>query len=194
MNIPFEPERFVQFAGQGDAAVVEAFLDAGMPPDSREPRRGSTALIHAAAGGHARIVARLLDAGAALARTDDDGTTALAAASYFGKVAVVEALLAHGADARVVPEDVAEPTALDAAIWGGDLRIVKMLVAAGADAIGARRETPPLVRTAYTGRLEILGVLLEARPPQAVLRRAREAARAARHAAAEALLAKALAP
>ncbi len=193
MHVAFEPERLVQFAGQGDAAVVEAFLQAGMPPDATEPRRGSTALIHAAANGHARIVARLLEAGASPNFADKDGTTALAAACYFAKPAVVEALLAKGGDPRAVPAG-AGVSAVEAAIWGGNARIVKLLVAAGADAVGAAREMPPLVRAAYTGRVEILGVLLEARPPQAVVRRAVEAARRARHVEAEALLSKALAP
>ena len=193
MTIAFEPERLVQFAGQGDAAVVEAFLEAGMRPDATEPRRGSTALIHAAANGHLRIVARLLEAGASPNLPDQDGTTALAAACYFGRAAVVDALLAKGAEARVAAAGAAV-SALEAAIWSGDARIVKRLLAAGADPVGASRETPPLVRAAYTGRLEILGALLDARPPPAVLRRAREAARRARHPEAEALLARALGP
>jgi len=193
MNVAFEPERFVQFAGQGDAAVVEAFLEAGMSPDAAEPRRGSTALIHAAASGHLRIVTRLLDAGASPRHADNGGTTPLSAACYFGKEAVVEVLLDRGAEVRAaVAGDGA--SALDAAIWSGNARIVKRLIEKGADAAGERRETPPLVRAAYTGRVEILGALLERRPSVAVIRRALEAARRARHAEAEALLAKALGP
>jgi ankyrin repeat protein len=193
MNVAFEPDRLVQFAGQGDAAVVEAFLEAGMSPDAKETRRGSTALIHAAANGHSRIVARLLDAGAAVNRPDDDGTTALAAACYFGRAPLVELLLAKGADPRAASKDGAT-SALEAAIWGGDARIVKMLLAAGADAVGDTREAPPLVRAAYTGRVEIVSALLEAKLPVSVVRRALEAARLARHAAAETVLSKALPP
>ena len=193
MNVAFVPERLVQFAGQGDAAVVGAFLEAGMPPDSTEPRRGATALIHAAANGHARIVARLLDAGASPNRPDNDGTTPLTAACYFGKADVVKTLLARGADARSIPKDGAV-SALDAAIGSGNPGIVKWLLAAGADAVGESREVPPLARAAYAGRVEMLGLLLETRPPQAVVRRALEAARLAGHENAEALLSKALAP
>jgi uncharacterized protein len=193
MSIAFEPDRLVQFAGQGDAAVVEAFLEAGMPPDSTETRRGSTALIHAAANGHSRIVARLLGAGAAVDRPDDEGTTALTAACYFGRAAVVELLLAKGANPRAVSKDGAT-SALDAAIWGGNARIVKLLLAAGADAAGETREAPPLVRAAYTGRVEIVTALLEAKPPVVVVRRALEAAQRARHVTAEAVLSKALPP
>jgi ankyrin repeat protein len=190
MSIAFEPERLVQFAGQGDAAVVEAFLEAGMSPDAAEPKRGSTALIHAAANGHAGIVTRLLGAGAAVDRPDSEGTTALTAACNFARGPVVQLLLAKGASPSAAGRDAT--SALEAAIWGGDAGIVKRLLAAGADAIGQDRETPPLVRAAYTGRVEILAALLEAKPPGPLVRRALEAARKARHAEAEALLSKAL--
>ena len=193
MNIAFEPERLVQFAGQGDAAVVEAFLEAGMSPDVREARRGATPLIHAAANGHLRIVTRLLAAGAAVDRPDDDGTTALTAACYFGRAPIAELLLDKGADPRAVSKH-GGASPLDAAIWGGNVHIVKRLLAAGVDAAGERSEMPPLVRAAYTGRTEIVNALLEAKVPASIVRRALEAAERGRHAAVAAVLSKALAP
>ena len=192
MNVAFEAERLVQFAGQGDAAVVETFLEAGMPPDAAEPRRGATALIFAAGNGHVAIVTRLLAAGADVNRPDREGTTALAAACYYARAPVVEMLLTKGADPRMASKDAA--SALDAAIWGGDARIVTMLVAAGADAVGVAREFPPLVRAAYAGRLEMVSALLEAKPPRSVVQRALDAARRAHHQAVAAALAKALVP
>jgi ankyrin repeat protein len=106
---------------------------------------------------------------------------------------VVELLLAKGASPSAVSKDDAV-SALDAAIWSGNARIVKLLLAAGADAAGETREAPPLVKAAYTGRVEIVSALLEEKPSTALVQRALEAAHHARHAGAEALLSKALLP
>ena len=187
MNIAFEPERLVQFAGQGDAAVVEAFLDAGMNPGAIEPRHGATALINASANGHVRIASRLIAAGAALDQADRAGVTPLTAAAYAGKQAVVEMLLARGASPNP-RRDAGTMAPLQAAIAGGNVHIVTALIDAGADAIGAGDENPPLVTAAYTGRADILRLLLAAKPPESVVRGAIAAATAARHAEARALL------
>jgi hypothetical protein len=115
------------------------------------------------------------------------------AAANFAREPVVDLLLTKGADARAVSKDGAV-SALDAAIWGGNVRVVKRLMAAGADGVGARREMPPLVRAAYTGRLEVVRALLEARPPAPIVRRALEAARRVGHPPVEAVLAEAAGP
>ena len=57
-----------------------------------------TALRAAAWGGHEEIVKALLQHGADVNRTDDEGRTALIAAAYMGHSEIVEHLLDYGAE------------------------------------------------------------------------------------------------
>ena len=57
-----------------------------------------TALRAAAWGGHEEIVRALLQHGADVNRTDDEGRTALIAAAYMGHSEIVEHLLDYGAE------------------------------------------------------------------------------------------------
>ncbi len=82
---------------RGDVAAVQAFLDAGVDPDSHDQMR-NTALIFAARDGHYEIVRRLLDRGATVDWIDDEQVTALILAAFKGHAAIVELLLARGAD------------------------------------------------------------------------------------------------
>jgi outer membrane protein assembly factor BamB len=89
-------ERLWQAAREGDAAAVQALLDAGVEPDV-EFRQGGTALIFAAQRGHAEVVRLLLARGAnPNARETLNNTTAL----HFGisYPEVVRLLVEHQAD------------------------------------------------------------------------------------------------
>jgi len=82
----------------GDAAAVRRLLDAGPDLSRRDPRSGLAPLSAAALAGDTALVTTLLDAGAPLDARDQDGSTALHAAAFMGLPAVVELLLARGAD------------------------------------------------------------------------------------------------
>ena len=86
------------------------------PSQPRKYAQGGSALMYAAAGGHAGCVRRLLAAGADVRRTHLHGGTALMEAATAGSVACLEALAAAGAAADHVDGD--GVTALMAAALG----------------------------------------------------------------------------
>jgi ankyrin repeat protein len=78
----------------GDAARVEALLDAGEDPNPLG-ERGRTPLMMAAEAGNERIVRALLAGGAEPILTDDTGETALVIAAAHGHPAVCKLLMPH---------------------------------------------------------------------------------------------------
>jgi ankyrin repeat protein len=82
-------------ARDGDEARVLAALDSGVPVDAHDPldAQRSTALMVAAANGHARIVALLLARGAEASSRTASGASALGEAGRAGHAPVVELLL-----------------------------------------------------------------------------------------------------
>ena len=85
-------------ARTGALASVKALLARGAPVDSKDERRGQTALIWAAAEGHAAVVQTLIDAGADFRTRLLSGFTPLLFAVREGRIDVVRALLKAGAD------------------------------------------------------------------------------------------------
>lgn len=94
-------------------------------------RDGETALIRAAAFGHAVNVRVLLDLGALVEARDYMDETALQRAARNGKDAVVRVLLAAGADVNTKTSS--DWTALMSSVSSGSLEVVRMLVEAGAN-------------------------------------------------------------
>jgi hypothetical protein len=123
--------RLVQYAAAGDAVTVELLLAAGVSAKAAEPVWQVTPLHNAAAQGHARLVARLLELGADVNARDARGYTPLIDAAYGGRDAIVKQLLAAGARSDVRPTD--GPTALIAAVQAESPAVVELLLAAGAD-------------------------------------------------------------
>ena len=124
-------------ASIGDLAAVEVLLTHKARPKTRDGV-GATALHLAALGGHVSVVERLLttkvDVNAATKirksiRFLDTGTTPLMAALESGSIAVVEALLAHGADAHLLTKD--GIGAILFAARGGSVACLDAMVAAG---------------------------------------------------------------
>lgn len=116
-------------ASLGYEELVGWLLDHGASIEL--PGQGEPALIEAARGGHAAIVARLLAAGADVGSINGIRETALhVACSNDAGLAVVEVLLAAGAplDARRIFDE----TPLDVAIDEGAERIVELLRRCGA--------------------------------------------------------------
>ena len=89
--------RMFELAREGEAAVLAAHVDAGVPVDLTNDK-GDTLLILAAYHGHPETVGALLDRGADHGRVNDRGQTALAAAVFRQSADSVSRLLAAGAD------------------------------------------------------------------------------------------------
>ena len=77
---------------------MKALLARGATVDAKDERRGQTALMWAAAEGHAAVVQALIDAGADFKLRVPSGFTPLLFAVREGRIDVVRVLLKAGAD------------------------------------------------------------------------------------------------
>jgi ankyrin repeat protein len=85
-------------ARTGAPDVVKALLARGARVDAKDDRRGQTALMWAAAEGHAAIVQDFIEAGADFKLRTPSGFTPLLFAAREGRIDVVRVLLRAGAD------------------------------------------------------------------------------------------------
>ena len=85
-------------ARTGRLGPVKALLSRGADVDGKEERRGQTALMWAAAEGHAAVVQELIEAGADFRARVPSGFTPLLFAVREGRIGVVRVLLKAGAD------------------------------------------------------------------------------------------------
>ena len=85
-------------ARSGSHRSVKALLSRGAIVDSKDERRGQTALMWAAAEGHADVAQELIGAGADVRARVPSGLTPLLFAVREGRTAVVRVLLRAGAD------------------------------------------------------------------------------------------------
>ena len=85
-------------ARTGSPGAVKALLANGARVDATDERRGQTALMWAAAEGHAAIVGDLIEAGADVKRRVPSGFTPLFFAAREGRLDAARALLDAGAD------------------------------------------------------------------------------------------------
>jgi ankyrin repeat protein len=93
-------------ARTGTLTAVKVLLANGARVDDKDERRGQTALIWAAAEGHAPVVQALIDAGADFRTRVPSGLTPLMFAAREGRLNVVRALLKAGADVNeAIPVD-----------------------------------------------------------------------------------------
>lgn len=97
------------WAREGQAERVAAYVDAGAPVDLADPD-GNTLLMLAAYHGHADLVRALAQRSADVDRLNDRGQAPVAGAVFKGEPQVVAALLEHGAD-----PDAGHPTARETA-------------------------------------------------------------------------------
>jgi hypothetical protein len=86
-------------ARTGVPAAVKTLLAHGADVNAKESWRGQTALMWAAAEGHAETIELLLEAGAQVNARSNTGWTAMLFAAREGKIPAVKALLAGGASA-----------------------------------------------------------------------------------------------
>ena len=93
-------------ARTGTLASVRALLSRGVSVDSKDERRGQTALMWAVAEGHAAVVQELIDAGADFRARLTSGFTPLLLAVREGRIDVARVLLKAGADVNeTIPVD-----------------------------------------------------------------------------------------
>lgn len=114
----------VGFSMMGDVEAVKALLDGGLSPNQARTDTGTTgtALIFAAAQGHLDVVRLLVERGADIRRTNDDGASALDAARYNQRpdvVAYLESLLGLGTVDTAIRHDYPEFIGLESDGWGG---------------------------------------------------------------------------
>ncbi|MEV6070987.1 ankyrin repeat domain-containing protein [Nocardia sp. NPDC052001] len=97
------------FARQGDAEKLGAYLDAGVPVNLTN-ENGDSILMLAAYYGNEAAVLTLLEHGADPNVTNDAGQTPLAGAVFKGESGILKALIGAGAD-----PDAGSPSARDTA-------------------------------------------------------------------------------
>lgn len=90
----------------GSPEVADALLEAGADPAAVAERQNRLMPLHSAvAGGHARIAAALLAAGAPVDAAQESGFTPLMAAAQHGDPELLDLLLEHGADVTARTDD-----------------------------------------------------------------------------------------
>ena len=123
---------------------------AGAGVDAREGWRGQTALMWAAAEGHAAVVASLTAAGAEVDARSDAGFTPLAFAVRAGHAQAVEALVEAGADVDLTLPDGTSP--LHLAVINAHYDVAQQLLEHGADPTAAEPGWTPLHQLIWTRR------------------------------------------
>ena len=182
-----DAEVLIQAVRDGDAAIVEKFLDAQPDLASAKNEAGLSAFMAAVYAGRTEIrdlllargiVLELHEAAAAgfLVRVKEfvekdvrlaksyspDGFPVFALASVLGHKEVVEYLFAKGADVNAISNNGTGYTALTGAVASGHQEIVAFLLRHGADANHRYQGGyTPLLTAAANGHLEILKMLLE---------------------------------
>ena len=85
----------------GNMEMVKYHIKTGSDLNEKEPAGGSSPLITATVFGRNEAALALIEAGADVNQTNNDGSTALHSAAFFCRTEIVEALLAHGADKTI---------------------------------------------------------------------------------------------
>ena len=123
---------------------------AGAGVDAREGWRGQTALMWAAAEGHAAVVEPLVAAGAAVDGRSDAGFTPLAFAARAGHGDTVQALVKAGADVDLALPDGTSP--LHLAVINAHYNVALQLLEQGANPAAAEPGWTPLHQLVWTRR------------------------------------------
>ena len=115
----------------GDVAAVRRLLAVGNRSKNEKSSAGAPTTVLAAGGGHAEVVAVLLEAGSKINLPNTSGWTPAFAASIYGHEAALSTLLQAGASANAVNDDGWSP--LFAACFGGKTPCARRLLEASAD-------------------------------------------------------------
>lgn len=88
-------------AFMGNVKVIRQHIKAGSDLNVKEPMGGSSPLISATVFGKTEAALALIEAGANLNLTNNEGATALHSAAFFCRNEIVEALINEGADKTI---------------------------------------------------------------------------------------------
>ena len=88
-------------AASGDIEILQQHITSGTDLNAKDPAGGSSPLVVAALLGQTEAAQFLIDHGANLESTNNDGSTALHVAAFFCHPEMVALLLANGADTEV---------------------------------------------------------------------------------------------
>jgi ankyrin repeat protein len=124
-----EAEQLLEAVKAGDVAAVRAALDSGINPDVGDIYSGF-ALSYAAGAGNLEIMRLLLDRGATVNITTDEGYTPLMEATVNQQTVAVQLLLEARAEPNIVA---AGQTPLAVAVMLNNLELAQLLLAGGAD-------------------------------------------------------------
>jgi len=142
-------------AGRGSSTEVKRLLERqgdglfDIDVDYRDPA-GNTAMMCAAAKGHASVMVVLLEAGAKVDSADDFGYTALHKAAKAGHTDCVSALLKAGASVNTVVDAGSaggQWAALHFASFEGHTSVVRVLLEGGADVEALNHHTEATLAT-----------------------------------------------
>ncbi|MBK9089895.1 MAG: ankyrin repeat domain-containing protein [Holophagales bacterium] len=160
-DVPFEPHAFFSAAGEGDLALVDLFLEAGMPATARD-QWGNSALLEASRNDRSAVVARLLARGAKPGDAPG-GEPPLTAAAESSSLAALATLLGARAD----PDQAADPakgpggTPLQRACAAESWDAARLLLEAGASpSLATPQLAPPLFLAAESGHAPTVALLL----------------------------------
>ncbi len=96
---------------KGDLEAIRRHIQAGSNLNEKDRLGGSSPLIIATTFGHTEVASALIDAGADVDQTNNEGSTALHTAALFCHAEIVESLLTGGANKNA--RNNAGATALD---------------------------------------------------------------------------------
>ena len=85
----------------GNTEMVKYHIQAGSDLNEKEPAGGSSPLITASLFGQTEAALALIEAGANVNQTNNDGSTALHTAAFFCRTKIIEALLENGIDKTI---------------------------------------------------------------------------------------------
>ncbi|KAJ7628731.1 ankyrin repeat-containing domain protein [Roridomyces roridus] len=157
---PEDSETALQLAsGEGHTEIVRLLLEGGA---GRSTQDTHDALIAAASGGRAGVLALLIEKGVNLEEDIADGVGSLEAASLHGQVKTIEFLLDKGARINFKSRLGAGGTPLIAAVSEGRVDVVDLLLEKGAD-VNLRTEAfgTALEVASQNGLLEVVRLLIQ---------------------------------